>query len=114
MIGVVLFCDAIFILVPPRSLRPSTRRKTVLKSVHNVCILEDEMNRFLDRVKYQTFAASVISLGFLCAVLSGTRLLRAQTGTPPAPLSDAALIADFRRVEVASVSDALEQLTGRR
>jgi regulator of RNase E activity RraA len=72
------------------------------------------MNRFLDRVKYQTFAASVISIGFLCAVLYGTRLLRAQTGTPPASLSDAALIAEFRRVEVASVSDALEQLTGRR
>ena len=71
------------------------------------------MNTFLDRVKYQTFAAFVIAIGFLCAALSGTRLLRAQTGTPPAPLSDAALIAEFRRVEVASVSDALEQLTGR-
>jgi regulator of RNase E activity RraA len=41
------------------------------------------------------------------------RVARAQS-VSPAPLSDSDLIAQFRRVEVASVSDALEQITGKR
>ena len=73
------------------------------------------MNKFRDFVKSHTIAASLLSIGLLCAVLGGARLLRAQsapeaTGTQ----SDNTLIAAFRRVEVASVSDALEQLTGKR
>ena len=43
----------------------------------------------------------------------GVLLLRAQSPTATSG-SDSALIADFRRVEVASVSDAMEQLTGKR
>ena len=39
--------------------------------------------------------------------------LRAQSSSA-ASLSDGELIAEFRRVEVASVSDALEQITGKR
>jgi regulator of RNase E activity RraA len=75
---------------------------------------EDEMSKFRGLVKSHTIAASVLSIGIVCATLCGARFLRAQTATTPAPASDAALIAEFRRVEVASVSDALEQLTGRR
>ena len=72
------------------------------------------MNKFRGVVKSHTIAAAVLSIGFLCAILCGARLLRAQTGSTSASPSDDALIADFRRVEVASVSDALEQLTGKR
>ena len=43
----------------------------------------------------------------------GARLVRAQSSASLSS-TDSALIADFRRVEVASVSDALEQLTGKR
>ena len=73
------------------------------------------MNKFRGFVKSHTIAASLLSIGVLSAILCGARLLRAQSaaGTTAAQ-SDTALIADFRRVEVASVSDALEQLTGKR
>jgi len=72
------------------------------------------MNKFRGPVKSHTIAASVLSIGFLFAILCGARLLRAEAGSSSASPSDDALIADFRRVEVASVSDALEQLTGKR
>ncbi|MGC1450199.1 MAG: RraA family protein [Candidatus Sulfotelmatobacter sp.] len=72
------------------------------------------MNKFRGLVKSHTIEASVLSIGLVCATFCGARLLRAQTATTPVPASDAALVAEFRRVEVASVSDALEQLTGRR
>ena len=39
---------------------------------------------------------------------------RAQSSTNPAPVSDSELIAQFRRVEVASVSDAIEQIMGKK
>lgn len=42
----------------------------------------------------------------------GASLMRAQSS--PSLSADSALVADFRHVEVASVSDALEQLTGKR
>ena len=73
------------------------------------------MNKFRGFVKSHTIAASLLSIGLLSAILCGARLLRAQAvaGTTTAQ-TDSALIADFRRVEVASVSDALEQLTGKR
>jgi regulator of RNase E activity RraA len=52
----------------------------------------------------------VLMIGFLIAGLASTRPLQANAdGTQ----TDAALIAAFRHVEVASVSDALEQLTGK-
>jgi chemotaxis protein CheY-P-specific phosphatase CheC len=73
------------------------------------------MNKFRGLVKSHPIAVSLLSMGLLGTILCGGRLLRAQAvaGTSVAPAEDA-LIADFRRVEVASVSDALEQLTGKR
>jgi regulator of RNase E activity RraA len=73
------------------------------------------MNKFRGWVKSHTMLAFALSIGILCAVLCGAGRLRAQSaaGTTTAS-SDHNLIADFRRVEVASVSDALEQLTGQR
>ena len=73
------------------------------------------MNKFRGFVKSHTIAASLVSIGFLCAILCGARLLKAEAVSGAnASGSDSGLIADFRRVEVASVSDALEQLTGKR
>jgi hypothetical protein len=51
-------------------------------------------------------------LSVACSAGIGARLLRAQSAAPSS--ADSALIADFRRVEVASVSDATEQLIGKR
>jgi len=71
------------------------------------------MNKFRRLAKSHTIAASLLSIAALFAIFSRTELLKAQSGVT-APQSDNALIADYRRVEVASVSDALEQLTGKR
>jgi regulator of RNase E activity RraA len=59
--------------------------------------------------------ASVVGLALVCTLTSAAWL----PGTRTVPLqrttgNDHELIAEFRRVEVASVSDALEQLTGKR
>jgi regulator of RNase E activity RraA len=81
----------------------------------HIYIREDEMNKFRSFVKSRTVAASLVSIVVLCALLFGARLPRAQAvAGANASESEEALIADFRRVEVASVSDALEQLTGKR
>jgi regulator of RNase E activity RraA len=54
-------------------------------------------------------------LGLIVAVAGGARMVRAQSSsTVTSVASDSELIAQFRRVEVASVSDALEQVTGKR
>jgi regulator of RNase E activity RraA len=73
------------------------------------------MNKFRGSVKSHAMVASLLSIGVLGGILCGARFLRAQSAAgTTASQSDKALIADFRRVEVASVSDALEQLTGKR
>jgi len=74
--------------------------------------LEDIMNKFCRFAKSHAIA-SLLSIAALSAIFCGAELLKAQSGAT-APQSDNALIADYRRVEVASVSDALEQLTGKR
>src|ERR1700685_834846 len=73
------------------------------------------MNKFRGLVKSHSIAASLVFIGLLAAIPFGPKFLRAQSiAGASAPQTDTALIADFRRVEVASVSDALEQLTGKR
>jgi regulator of RNase E activity RraA len=73
------------------------------------------MNKVQRLIKSHAIAVSLVYIGLLVAILCGTRLLRAQSAAATgASGSDDALIADFRRVEVASVSDAIEQLTGKR
>jgi regulator of RNase E activity RraA len=73
------------------------------------------MNKLPRLMKSRTIAISLVSIGLFSAIWCGARVLRAQSaaGTGEAG-SDDALISDFRRVEVASVSDAIEQLTGKR
>jgi regulator of RNase E activity RraA len=58
-------------------------------------------------------AATLVCLSVAYLAVSGVRLVGAQS-PPSAPASDSVLLADFRRVEVASVSDAMEQLLGKR
>jgi regulator of RNase E activity RraA len=72
------------------------------------------MNNFRGLVKSHNIAASLVFIGLLATITCGAIFLRAQSVAGTTPQNDTALIADFRRVEVASVSDALEQLTGKR
>jgi regulator of RNase E activity RraA len=72
------------------------------------------MNKFRGFLKAHAIATFVLSTAFLGGLLCGARMLRAQGVTGPnGSRTDDPLIADFRRVEVASVSDALEQVTGK-
>jgi regulator of RNase E activity RraA len=81
----------------------------------HIYIEEQEMNKFLHFVKSHIIAVSVLFIALSAAAFGGTGFLRAQSAAETtAGFSDNALLADYRRVEVASVSDALEQLTGRR
>jgi regulator of RNase E activity RraA len=89
-------------------------RNSVRVRAH-VYIGEDEMDKFHGYVKSHTITAFLLSVGILCAGLSAARMLGAQSASSsPAAQLEGAMLADFRRVEVASVSDALEELTGKR
>lgn len=58
-------------------------------------------------------AAALVCLSVIYLAVTGERLVRAQS-TSSTPTSESGLLAEFRRVEVASVSDAIEQLLGKR
>src|ERR1700674_5813458 len=80
-----------------------------------VYIGEDEMDKLHSYLKSHIITAFLLSVGILCAGLGGARMLRAQSASPsPAAQLERAVLAEFRRVEVASVSDVLEALTGKR
>ena len=83
----------------------------MLESGEIIADTERKMGRF---AKSQTSATFVLLLCLLSIALSHEWLLARPAGSAEATDAGAALIAEFRRVEVASVSDALEQLTGRR
>jgi regulator of RNase E activity RraA len=70
------------------------------------------VNKFRNLSKKHRVRILSVFVAFFAAI-SYPALLRLHAQANP-PNSDAALIADFRRVEVASVSDAIEQLTGKR
>jgi regulator of RNase E activity RraA len=74
---------------------------------------EVTLNKFSSLTKIGRIAAVFIGACIIYLGVSGVRLVRAQSAAT-VPTSDSALLADFRRVEVASVSDALEQLLGQR
>jgi regulator of RNase E activity RraA len=70
------------------------------------------VNKFPVLAKTRSVLAAFIFVAVCLAMLHPARTeSRAQASEHA---SDASLIADFRRVEVASVSDAIEQLTGKR
>ena len=63
------------------------------------------MDRF--RSKLSRIVASFAALALPLFIVGGGRTVRAQSNSVASP--DSELIAQFRRVEVASVSDAIEQ-----
>lgn len=67
-----------------------------------------------NRIRLGTSAIILTFLAILGTSLSPVQALRAQSNLSGPSASDSNLISDYRRVEVASVSDALEQLTGKR
>ena len=72
------------------------------------------MDKSLKFIRRRKLAVILAGAGLILALAGGVRMVRAQsTSTTPAS-SDSELIAQFRRVEVASVSDAIEQITGKR
>lgn len=71
------------------------------------------MNKPFIFAKAHFIGAAFVLVAILAVVSFSGRSVRAE-GPRPMPQSDADLISDFRRVEVASVSDAVEQLTGKR
>jgi regulator of RNase E activity RraA len=73
------------------------------------------MNRDRKNLKTTTQAAILLVLSFVTLAAIYMRHAYAQSNqTSPTPLSDTELIAQFRHVEVASVSDAIEQLLHKR
>jgi len=71
------------------------------------------LNHLLSRVRILIFAFAALT--FIFAAAAHVRLAHAQSGSAAAtPSTDSELLAQFRHVEVASVSDALEQLTHKR
>jgi regulator of RNase E activity RraA len=72
------------------------------------------MNKGFRFVKFHGIAVGLIFLGILCGLVWGVKVVRAQPRGGPSETSEDTLVAEFRHVEVASVSDALEQLTGKR
>lgn len=85
----------------------------VLESANiDIDLLEDGMSQPHISRKRRVLAI-ILTTFTLIAAATGVRLVKAQSPAA-APQTDAELIAQFRRVEVASVSDALEQITGKR
>jgi regulator of RNase E activity RraA len=70
------------------------------------------MDKFLSHPHRRTFLLVLVA-GLILLTGYEVHSLYAQS-EPAAPSSDSDLIAQYRRVEVASVSDALEQVTGKR
>ena len=69
------------------------------------------MNKLFIFLRSHPAALFFISIMVFGAILCADRSLRAEAAQSNPSQSEANLIADFRRVEVASVSDAIEQLT---
>jgi regulator of RNase E activity RraA len=68
-----------------------------------------------ERRKTIGVAGTLVAVILLLAIAGELRVIRAQSAQPNAsPSTDRELIAEYQRVEVASVSDALEQITGKR
>ena len=72
------------------------------------------MNKSNRRIKFGTGAIFVVFLLIFATSVYLVQTLQAQSNQSNASASDGNLISDYRHVEVASVSDALEQLTGKR
>lgn len=74
------------------------------------------MHKFLELPKRHKLVVILAAVGLVVFLaMWGVRTVGAQSSSAGATaLSDSELIAEFRRVEVASVSDAIEQITGKK
>lgn len=72
------------------------------------------MNKFFGVLKSRRRIASSVFIALLGFYVYGSRSLPAAVQATSVPQSGGNLISDFHHVEVASISDALEQLTGKR
>jgi regulator of RNase E activity RraA len=72
------------------------------------------MRKFHVHGKSRMIALIIAAIAGLVLVPADAAPIPEAQSSATAPLSDSELIAQFRRVEVASVSDALEQITGKR
>lgn len=72
------------------------------------------MDKSVKVINRRKLAVMLVGAGLIAALAGGVRMVRAQSASTVAASSDSELIAQFRRVEVASVSDAIEQITGKR
>jgi regulator of RNase E activity RraA len=73
------------------------------------------MNKLIRFARFRKDAVVIAAVCLVCAIMSrGPLHARSVVNTSSGSDNSPGLIADFRRVEVASVSDALEQLTGKR
>jgi regulator of RNase E activity RraA len=92
---------------------------TLKRSSGNVRVREHmepggRMRSYRRYLKIRLFVI-VAALALISVAAIQVRVARAQSNSKPAaPLTDSDLVSQFRRVEVASVSDALEQITGKR
>jgi regulator of RNase E activity RraA len=72
------------------------------------------MDKSLKFIRHRKLAVILAGTGLILALAGGVRMVRAQAVSTTSASSDSELIAQFRRVEVASVSDAIEQITNKR
>jgi regulator of RNase E activity RraA len=72
------------------------------------------MNKLRAFLKLRSISVFFLLASTFGLLLYATRSLRAEAAAQNSSHPEGSLIADFRHVEVASVSDALEQLTGKR
>src|SRR5437899_2617426 len=76
---------------------------------------EDKVEKSHAYATSRKLAIMFVALGLILAAASELRMVWAQSNAPvTASLTDSELIAQYRHVEVASVSDALEQISGKR
>jgi regulator of RNase E activity RraA len=76
---------------------------------------EDGMDNYRRSMHRRPSFRAIAAFGAALLLGGATLLIRAQSSSPQtAPGSEQDMIAMFRRVEVASVSDAIEQLSGKR
>jgi regulator of RNase E activity RraA len=72
------------------------------------------LNKSHQTLRFQTVAGILAFTAILGTSLYHARSLHATAAQSNAAVPDGSLLAEYRHVEVASVSDALEQLTGKR
>src|ERR1700722_10107115 len=94
----------------PHSSNQDTNGVRVREHIYNQ---EDGMDKSRGNSTGRKLAIICGLLALMLAAGTEVRMVRAQSNSAN-PSTDTELIAQFRRVEVASVSDAIEQITGKR